>query len=117
RALMQFSGQLTEMYKSIGVMMENDLLNMLFLDFEEHVENVNKSDIIRSLYNYIIPQSAKHGATSINVTIDSEIMEKEDSLKKRITPLVLGLYRMSRLVSTLQAYRERILEEIKKIIQ
>jgi vacuolar protein sorting-associated protein 54 len=117
RALMHFSGQLTEMYKSIGVMMENDLLNMLFLDFEENVENVNKSDIIKSLYNYKIPQSTKHNATFINITIDSEIMEKEDDLKKRITPLILGLYRVNRFVSTLQAYHERILEEIKKIIQ
>ncbi|CAG8644012.1 7580_t:CDS:10 [Funneliformis caledonium] len=117
RVLVHFGGQLTEMYKSIGVMMENDLLNMLFLDFEEHVETVNKSKTIRSLYNYKIPQSAKHGTTSINVIIDSEIMEKEDNLKKRITPLVLGLYRVNRFSFTLQAYRERILEEIKNIIQ
>ncbi|CAI2170355.1 9227_t:CDS:10 [Funneliformis geosporum] len=93
RVLVHFGDKLTEMYKTIGVMMENDLLNMLFLDFGEHVETVNKSKTIRSLYNYKIPLSAKHGATSINVTIDSEIMEKEDNLKKRITPLVLGLYR------------------------
>ncbi|RIA79873.1 Vps54-like protein [Glomus cerebriforme] len=117
KVLMHFSGQLTEMYKSIGVMMENDLLNMLFLDFEENVEKVNKSDIIKSLYNYKIPQSTKQSTTSINVTIDSEIMEKEDNLKKRITPLILGLYRVNRLASTFHAYHERILEEIKKIIQ
>ncbi|EXX73398.1 Vps54p [Rhizophagus irregularis DAOM 197198w] len=117
KALMHFSGQLTEMHKSIGVMMENDLLNMLFLDFEENVENVNKTDIIRSLYNYKIPQSTKHNTTSIRVTIDSEIIEKEDNLKKRITPLVLGLYRVNRLASALHAYHERILEEIKKLIQ
>jgi hypothetical protein len=59
----------------------------------------------------------KHSTTSIRVTIDSEIMEKEDNLKKRITPLVLGLYRVNRFASTLHAYHERILEEIKKLIQ
>lgn len=117
KALMHFSGQLTEMHKSIGVMMENDLLNMLFLDFEENVENVKKTDIIRSLYNYKILQSTKHSTTSIRVTIDSEIIEKEDNLKKRITPLVLGLYRVNRFASALHAYHERILEEIKKLIQ
>ncbi|RIB02898.1 Vps54-like protein [Gigaspora rosea] len=99
RALMYFGGQLVEMYKAIGVMMENDLLNMLFMDFEEHIENIN--------------YSVKH-STPISVMNDPD---KEEKLKKRITPLVLGLYRMNRFSSTLQAYRERMLEEIKKIAQ
>ncbi|CAG8531718.1 10008_t:CDS:10 [Diversispora eburnea] len=83
RVLIHFSGQLTEMYKMIGVMIENDLLNMLFLDFEEQ----------------------------------SPDMSEQEKLKKRIAPLILGLYRMNRFSLALQAYRERMMEEIKKIIQ
>lgn len=114
RALMYFGGQLVEMYKAIGVMMENDLLNMLFMDFEEHIENVNTTNTINILCNdNKINYSVKH-STPISVMIDPD---KEEKLKKRITPLVLGLYRMNRFSSTLQAYRERMLEEIKKIAQ
>ncbi|CAG8480788.1 15770_t:CDS:10 [Cetraspora pellucida] len=118
RVLMYFGGQLGEMYKSVGVMMENDLLNMLFMDFEEHVENVNTTNAINILYNdNKINYSVKHSTPSISVMNDPTAIDKEEKLKKRITPLVLGLYRMNRFASALQAYRERMLEEVKKMVQ
>ncbi|CAG8444809.1 14933_t:CDS:10 [Cetraspora pellucida] len=118
RVLMYFGGQLGEMYKSVGVMMENDLLNMLFMDFEEHVENVNTTNAINILYNdNKINYSVKHSTPSISVMNDPTAIDKEEKLKKRITPLVLGLYRMNRLAFALQAYRERMLEEVKKMVQ
>ncbi|CAG8621600.1 13009_t:CDS:10, partial [Racocetra persica] len=118
RALMYFGGQLGDMYKSIGVMMENDLLNMLFMDFEEHVENVNTTNAINILCNdNKINHSVKHSTPSISAMNDPVVIDKEEKLKKRITPLVLGLYRINRFASALQAYRERMLEEVKKMVQ
>ncbi|CAG8558783.1 4928_t:CDS:10, partial [Racocetra fulgida] len=118
RVLMYFGGQLGDMYKSIGVMMENDLLNMLFMDFEEHVENVNTTNAINILCNdNKINHSVKHSTPSISVMNDPVVIDNEERLKKRITPLVLGLYRINRFASALQAYRERMLEEVKKMVQ
>ncbi|CAJ0626028.1 10100_t:CDS:10 [Entrophospora sp. SA101] len=120
KALMHFNGQLTKVYKTIGVMMENDLINMLFLDFEEHVDNVDKSVIINSLYNFTIPLPTIKKSNiqqTFLFNIDDKNLEKEDKLKQRISPFILGLYKMNSLTHALQSYRERMLDEIKKISQ
>ncbi|CAG8619693.1 10364_t:CDS:10 [Acaulospora morrowiae] len=115
RVLMNFSVQLADMYKMIGTMMENDLLNMLFLDFEECIEKANTTDSITKLYK--VHHATRQNAQPFDDAVNTCGTEKGEKLKKRVMPLILGLYRMNRFSSALQAYRERVMEEIKKITQ
>ncbi|CAG8433685.1 11264_t:CDS:10 [Ambispora gerdemannii] len=119
RALIHYKSQLADLHKTIGVMAETDLLNMIFLDLNEHIENINKDEGIRSLYNST--QSTSQFQKKVTVASDlhksNDKLDKEIKLRERVAPLIVGLYKMNRLGTTLQIYRERLLKEIKKIIQ
>ncbi|CAG8525797.1 486_t:CDS:10 [Paraglomus occultum] len=117
RALVHFSAQLHELYRSIGVMMENDLLNIIFLDFEEHLNIVNTEQVINKLYKFNLAQQSQIRKTISIMSSDGTSLHKEEKLKERLAPLILGLYRTNRFANALQAYRERIFKEIEKVIQ
>ncbi|RIB18550.1 Vps54-like protein [Gigaspora rosea] len=113
KALTYFSEPLNEMQKMIGTVMENDFLNILFTDFDEHIKNVKTIDAVNILCNnnHLTKNSA------IGVMNDNLVTEKEEKLKNQIETLILGLYEVNRFESALQAYRERMMEEMKCIIQ
>ncbi|CAG8455568.1 4612_t:CDS:2 [Racocetra fulgida] len=115
KVLTYFSEQLNEMDKMIGITMENDFLNVLFSDFSEHIKNVNAINAINVLHNNS-SHLAKNNAISVVIS-NNLVTEKEERLKNRIGPLILGLCEMNRFESALQTYRERMMEEIKCITQ
>ncbi|CAG8473470.1 8718_t:CDS:10 [Cetraspora pellucida] len=115
KALTYFSERLNEMDKMIGITMENDFLSVLFSDFNEHIKNVNTINAINILYNNS-SHLAKNNVTSVVIS-DNLVTEKEERLKIRIGPLLLGLCEMNRFESALQTYRERMVDEIKCITQ
>ncbi|KAG9294697.1 hypothetical protein G9A89_008176 [Geosiphon pyriformis] len=117
RALVHFSSHLAEMHKTIGVMMENDLLNMIFLDFEEHIDNVDKGKVVNSLYEFLQIISPIKKSVHPVPSILLESSQKETKLRERISPLVVGIYKINRFSTTLLVYRERLLKEVKKLIQ
>ncbi|CAG8513068.1 4017_t:CDS:10 [Dentiscutata erythropus] len=114
KALTYFSEQLNEMHKMIGAVMENDFLNIIFSDFNEHIKNVKAIDAVNILCN-----NSNHLAkdSAIGIISDDSVTEKEEKLKNRIETLILGLYEVNRFEPAFQAYHERMMEEIKCIIQ
>ncbi|KAI8387445.1 Vps54-like protein-domain-containing protein [Blakeslea trispora] len=90
KALTNFSAQLDEMQRAVGVMTQHDFLTTLLSDFTLTLEQ----------------------ASSVSHTLDGE---KE--LRDRLRPSAMGLLRTEMLLSTLREYRERLMVEIKDIIR
>lgn len=121
KALANFSTQLDEMQKSVGVMMQHDFLSILLSDLSYKLESLDPNTAKEALLKLA------EGAN--NVTEDKEIglptndgwdntdLKKEKDLQERMTPCTVGLLRTAMLPTTLQGYRERLMVEIKDIVR
>ncbi|KAF9181290.1 hypothetical protein BGZ51_005563 [Haplosporangium sp. Z 767] len=118
-ALVHFGGQLTEMRKMIGKMMENDLVNLLLNDFRMRVGKLDVATLLVDLAK-VDTVNTKFTKPNFNRGINpllSKQVEREVELQEKMLPLIQGLLRANRAGSALQIYREQILQEIKNIIK
>ncbi|KAK3847864.1 MAG: Vps54-like protein-domain-containing protein [Linnemannia gamsii] len=88
-------GQLTEMRKMIGKMMEGDLVDLLINDFRLRIGKLDVATLLTDLGK----------------------VERENDLQEKMMPLIQGLLRANRAGVALQTFREQILQEIKNIIK
>ncbi|KAF9350532.1 hypothetical protein BGX34_001159, partial [Mortierella sp. NVP85] len=118
-ALVHFGGQLTEMRKMIGKMMESDFVELLLNDFRFRVGKldvgtllVDLSKVDTSNTKFVKPNFIR----GLNPLLSKQV-ERETDLQNKLLPLVYGLLRTNRAAFALQAYREQILQETKNIIK
>lgn len=111
KALANFSSQLNEMQKAVGVMMEHDFLSILLSDLSYKMENIDSAKAKEELLK-LAESSEENKNEWENVDL-----EQEKDLLERMTPSTVGLLRTDMLVTTLQAYRERLMVEIKDIVR
>ncbi|KAG0356698.1 hypothetical protein BG005_004346 [Podila minutissima] len=118
-ALVHFSGQLAEMRKMIGKMMENDLVNLLLNDFRLRIGKLDVATLLTDL-SRVDTSNTRFTKPSFNRGINpllSKQVEREQDLQAKMFPLIQGLLRANRAGVALQTYREQILQEIKNIIK
>lgn len=117
-ALGNFSAQLDEMQKSVGVMMQHDFLSILLSDLSYRIESLDPNTAKQALLR--LAESA-NTTTTENLPKDDGWdnidLEKEKDLQERMTPSTVGLLRTQMLPTTLQGYRERLMVEIKDIVR
>ncbi|KAL7325236.1 hypothetical protein PS15p_207747 [Mucor circinelloides] len=111
KALSNFSSQLDEMEKAVGVMVQHDFLSILLSDLSYRVESLDPAAAKQSLLNLA------ERSTDTVTNNSNDLDEAERDLKERVTPSALGLLRTNMLTTTLQGYRERLMVEIKDIIR
>lgn len=125
KALANFSTQLDEMQKAVGVMMQHDFLSILLSDFSYKLESLDSNTAKQSLVklaestNNISGENNKDGGGLLpkNDGWDNIDLEMEQDLQERMTPSTVGLLRTDMLTATLQGYRERLMVEIKDIVR
>ncbi|KAF9977696.1 hypothetical protein BGZ73_005206 [Actinomortierella ambigua] len=118
-ALVHFSGQLTEMRKMIGKMLENDFVTLLLNDFRYRIGKLDVATLLMDLSKvdtrntrFVKPNFNK----GINPLLTAQV-EKEQALQEKLFPLIQGLLRTNRAGIALQTYREQMIQEIKNIIK
>ncbi|OBZ90518.1 Vacuolar protein sorting-associated protein 54 [Choanephora cucurbitarum] len=104
KALANFSAQLDEMQKAVGVMTQHDFLSTLLSDFTFILENIDL-------------ERAKQSLLNTNAQVMQPDLQKEKDLRDKLRPIVMGLLRTEMLLSTLREYREQLMIEIKDIIR
>ncbi|KAJ1531168.1 hypothetical protein HK096_007896, partial [Nowakowskiella sp. JEL0078] len=126
RSLQNLNSQLSEMYMLVGKMMEGDLVNLMIGDIRDTVGQIDKSTMLASgiqkapaavwIRNIV---SGKYSLSAGTPTAPSSLtsISDEDKLKRRLTPLVMGLLRIDRLSSALQSYKDALISEIKILIK
>ncbi|KAG0309326.1 hypothetical protein BGZ98_003441 [Dissophora globulifera] len=118
-ALVHFGGQLTEMRKMIGKMVENDFVNVLLGDFRVRIGKLDVATLLTDL-SKVDTTNTKFSKPNFNRGINpllSKQVERESDLQDKLFPLIQGLLRTNRAEIALQTYREQILKEIKNIIK
>ncbi|GAA5800869.1 hypothetical protein HPULCUR_006308 [Helicostylum pulchrum] len=110
KALENFSAQLDEMQKSVGVMMQHDFLSILLSDLSYRIETLDPNAAKQALLRLAEGNNTDDGWDNID-------LEKEKELQERMTPSTVGLLRTGMLPTTLQGYRERLMVEIKDIVR
>jgi vacuolar protein sorting-associated protein 54 len=122
KALANFSTQLDEMQKAVGVMMQHDFLSILLSDFSYKLESLDSNTAKHSLLK--LAESTTNGTSEENKNKlpkddgwDNIDLDKEKDLQERMTLSTAGLLRTETLTGTLQGYRERLMVEIKDIVR
>ncbi|KAF9139392.1 hypothetical protein BGX30_008028 [Mortierella sp. GBA39] len=118
-ALVHFSGQLTEMRKMIGKMMEGDLVDLLINDFRLRIGKLDVATLLTDL-GKVDTSNTKFTKPNFTRGINpllSKQVERESDLQERMMPLIQGLLRANRVGVALQTFREQILQEFKNIIK
>ncbi|KAJ3164013.1 hypothetical protein HDU88_005666 [Geranomyces variabilis] len=122
KALSSFSNQLLQMSRTMGIIMENDLVRVILADVRETVATMDATKVSSRLNgapasnwvkNMLSNTYTYSAASPVATTIDARLIAGEERLKSRLLPLVLGLVRMDRLGNALQAYKEALLKEVK----
>ncbi|KAG0221593.1 hypothetical protein BGW41_006640 [Actinomortierella wolfii] len=118
-ALVHFSGQLTEMRKMIGKMLENDFVTLLLNDFRYRIGKLDVATLLMDL-NKVDTRNTRFVKPNFNKGINPLMItqvEKEQALQEKLLPLIQGLLRTNRASIALQTYREQMIQEIKNIIK
>ncbi|KAJ3158393.1 hypothetical protein HDU86_002859 [Geranomyces michiganensis] len=123
KALSSFSSQLLQMSRTMGTIMENDLVRVILADVRETVATMDATKVSSRLNGAPASNWVKNmlsntynfsaASSPVATTIDAKLIAGEERLKSRLLPLVLGLVRMDRLGNALQAYKESLLKEVK----
>ncbi|KAJ3050529.1 hypothetical protein HK097_008530 [Rhizophlyctis rosea] len=125
RSLANLNGQLSEMVRTIGLVMENEFVNIVLTDVRETVALMDANKIssrivhtpavtwIRNiLENRYRVQGGGAGGGVTRPGLGDKIGD-EEKLKARLVPLVLGLLRMDKLGNGFQTYKDALVKEIK----
>ena len=117
RGLVHLTGQLAEMSKMIGTLMENDFLSLISTDIQKFLarcqDNKQPSFIWAEKVLYA-DQNTIQSLLQGPVFQEAELAAEED-LKGRLTPLVMGLLRVERMGPALQLYRDKLMKVIKAV--
>ncbi|KAJ3299753.1 hypothetical protein HK104_007207 [Borealophlyctis nickersoniae] len=125
RSLANLHGQLTEMSKTIGMVMETEFVNVLLGDIRETLALMDQSRISPRIkdapanawiQNILTGRHSPH-VTAPGAVLHSSLLAREDKLRSRLVPLVLGLLRMDKLGSALQSCKDALTSEIKAMIK
>ncbi|KAJ3042297.1 hypothetical protein HDV00_007664 [Rhizophlyctis rosea] len=121
RSLTHLNGQLGEMVKTIGLVMENEFVNIILADIRETVAlmDVNKistrivhTPAVTWIRNILDNRYRLQAGTPAQATSGDHLGD-EEKLKARLLPLVLGLLRMDKLGNGFQTYKDALVKEIK----
>jgi hypothetical protein len=117
RGLIHLSGQLLEMSKMIGTLMENDLASLLINDIQQFV---NKSQDAQTPSHQWAQKILMSESSSLAEITKGSIFEEADfkalaDLKSRMVPLIMGLVRIDRVGVALQMYREKLVKLVKQV--
>ncbi|KAJ3176129.1 hypothetical protein HDU87_005506 [Geranomyces variabilis] len=124
KALSSFSSQLLQMSRTMGTIMENDLVRVILADVRDTVATMDATKVSSRLNGAPASNWVKNmlsntytfsAASPVATTIDARLIAGEERLKSRLLPLVLGLVRMDRLGNALQAYKDALLKEVKSM--
>ncbi|KAI9498334.1 Vps54-like protein-domain-containing protein [Zychaea mexicana] len=108
RALANFSTQLDEMQKAVGIMMQHDFLSILLSDLSYQIETIDFDKAKERILDHAkLPRSPPQPREDVT---DEELLE-------RLMPSTVGLIRTDMFMQTMQGYRERLLTEIKEIVR
>ncbi|KAI8144882.1 Vps54-like protein-domain-containing protein [Fennellomyces sp. T-0311] len=108
RALANFSTQLDEMQKAVGIMMQHDFLSILLSDLSYQIETIDLEEAKQQIQGQA--KSPRSSPQQRDDKVDEELFD-------RLMPCTTGLIRTEMLLSTMQGYRERLLAEIKEIVR
>ncbi|KAI8979697.1 Vps54-like protein-domain-containing protein [Mycotypha africana] len=112
KALSNFSSQLDEMQRAVGIMMQHDFLSILLSDLSYRIEGLDQTKAKELLFNQAesrVGENADDKLCNLNL--------EETELQERLKPSAIGLLRTEMFSATLQNYRERLMVEIKDIIR
>lgn len=114
KALSNFTSELDEMQKAVGVMMQHDFLSILLSDLSYRIESLDSNAAKQALIKLTEGSTSENGKDDGWDNID---LENEKELLDRIKPSTIGLLKTEMLMTTLQGYRERLMVEIKDIVR
>ncbi|KAI9483215.1 MAG: Vps54-like protein-domain-containing protein [Benjaminiella poitrasii] len=121
KALANFSSQLDEMQKAVGVMMQHDFLSILLSDLSYKIESLDsdaaKQALLRRAESTTIIEESQNEVMPKNDGWNTIDLDKEKELQERVTQSTIGLLRTDMLYTTLQGYQERLMVEVKDIIR
>jgi len=133
RGLIHLNGQLSEMTKMIAGLVESDFVSLITNDFKQtlaaidgnnpfgNMKNISCTPWIEKIYACQQKSNFEHNHDNNNNNkniLPSPLSNgKDDDLKEKLVPLIMGLLRMDRLGIGLQIYRESLRREIKLAIK
>nr|KAJ3421355.1 hypothetical protein HK105_003773 [Polyrhizophydium stewartii] len=136
RSLVHLSSQLSELARTVALVMESEFSNTLVSDLRETVRQMiadslavaQSSDAqattaamtpanprIRNILLGTFTAPTASTPSSASVPVPKALLSNEERLRTKLTPLVLGLLRMDRLGTALQAFRESLVKELKEL--
>ncbi|RKO92475.1 Vps54-like protein-domain-containing protein [Blyttiomyces helicus] len=126
RALVNLSGQLAEMSRTIGMVMEAEFVNVVIADVRDTLAAIDTASRVSPrirgapvdiwIRNIVAGKySLQAAVTGAPQTRPAKLEGEEEKLRGRLLPLVLGLLRMDRLGSALQAYKDALMKDIKSM--
>ncbi|KAJ3125367.1 hypothetical protein HK098_000314 [Nowakowskiella sp. JEL0407] len=123
RALQNLNIQLLEMSATTGKMLETDFVNLILTDLRETVDQMDKTTFISPKIQKSMTSTWIKNLTSGKYTLSAStptgplphslLPSEEEHLKRRLTPLILGLLRIDRINIALQTLKESLILEIK----
>ncbi|KAI9203421.1 Vps54-like protein-domain-containing protein [Polychytrium aggregatum] len=126
RSLANLYGQLSEMSRTISMLMESEFVSVLVSDLREtlrlidpvskispRIKNAPIIHWISSILSGDPRQLSSVGGAADTAQNVPALLIWEDNLKLRMRPLVMGLLKMDRLPAAFQVYKTTIMAEIK----
>ncbi|KAI8379270.1 Vps54-like protein-domain-containing protein [Radiomyces spectabilis] len=111
RSLANFSTQLAEMQKAVGIMMQHDFVSILLSDMMQRVEIMDAAAVKLRLVE------ASDRETTDQPTPWAPDLDKEQNLVDQLLPSTKGLLRTEMLGPTLQTYKEQLTVEMKGLMR
>ncbi|KAF7722023.1 hypothetical protein EC973_003779, partial [Apophysomyces ossiformis] len=109
RALVNFSSQLEETQKTVGIMMQHDFLSILLSDLSYKMETIDMELAEKRLVG-----ESRDESIDREWTVD---LDEEKELLEKLMPSAMGLLRTGMIMTTLQGYKERLLVEVKDLVR
>jgi vacuolar protein sorting-associated protein 54 len=121
RGLVHLSGQLAEMAKMIGNLMENDFVELLMADLNQlaGADTAGSGSVGGQIGDYARWAQSILFDESIDASsfkpFTTEDLCKDDELRSRMVPLVYGLVRTEKLSSAVQLHRDNSVKIVKAV--
>jgi hypothetical protein len=116
--LVHLTGQLAEMAKMIGTLMENDFVSLMINDIQSCVNSAqdDRTTAHQWAAYYLSSNQPLNVVTAFQrPLLDASDQFSVDELKARLMPLVLGLVRVERFGTALQTFRDRLMKVVKAV--
>lgn len=133
RSLQHFNGQLTEMAKTIGLIIDAEYVNSLIQDLRETLSTINAttkispkmletvvatwiSNMLKGVLSNMSLSSTGGASSASTPTLqlrDLLTSSEEERLKSRLLPMVMALLRMDKLTASFTHYKDELKRELK----